>query len=148
MPSATARCVPLADRHHGLTEGVRCLLEPLFDPVVLVADEGSLLETAFRLQPTLAVADLSLSGADGPNWVRRLRDRCPAMGVILLIVHDESSIRRAALLAGANAVVFEHTLANELMPTVEAVLACGGAVPHDPDAVAAISHPGTPSSNV
>ena len=48
-------CVLLADRHHGLTEGVRGLLETAFGTVVMVADEASLLEGANRLWPDAAI---------------------------------------------------------------------------------------------
>jgi len=52
-------CVLLADRHHGLTEGVRGLLETAFGTVVMVVDEASLLEGASRLRPDVAlVTDL------------------------------------------------------------------------------------------
>ena len=44
-------CVLLADRHHGLTEGVRGMLETAFGSVVMVADEVSLLDGAVRLRP-------------------------------------------------------------------------------------------------
>ena len=59
MTSKIAHCVLLADRHHGLTEGVRSLLETMFDAVVMVADETSLAESAARLQPEVAVVDVS-----------------------------------------------------------------------------------------
>ena len=42
MKREVVRCVLLADRHHGLTEGVRGLLETSFDAVVMVADGGVL----------------------------------------------------------------------------------------------------------
>ena len=45
-------CVLLADRHHGLTEGVRGLLETAFGTVVMVADEASLLDGAAGSSPT------------------------------------------------------------------------------------------------
>ena len=53
-------CVLLADRHHGLTEGVRGLLATAFGSVVMVADEASLIEGAGRLHPDMAIVDLSL----------------------------------------------------------------------------------------
>ena len=55
MSAENIHCVLLADRHHGLTEGIRGLLETLFDAVVMVADEPSLQESAVRLQPSAAV---------------------------------------------------------------------------------------------
>jgi len=43
MPETRPTCVLLADRHHGLTEGVRGLLETAFKTVVTEDDEASLL---------------------------------------------------------------------------------------------------------
>jgi len=42
MADQAVNCVLLADRHHGLSEGVRGLFETAFDAVVMVADETSL----------------------------------------------------------------------------------------------------------
>ena len=65
MPEKPLSCVLLADRHHGLTEGVRGLLETAFATVVMVADEASLIDAASRLTPEIAVVDLSLGGSAG-----------------------------------------------------------------------------------
>jgi len=96
-------CVLLADRHHGLTEGVRGLLTTAFGSVVMVADEASLFEGAGRLQPDVAIVDLSLVRDSGLNWVHVLRQDCPSIKVIVLSVHDERSVRDAVLKAGADA---------------------------------------------
>ena len=105
MPEKLLSCVLLADRHHGLTEGVRGLLETAFGSVVMVADEASLLECAGRLQPDVAVVDLSLARDSGLGWLRALRQRCPGLKIIVLSVHDETNVFRAALEAGADAFV-------------------------------------------
>jgi two-component system secretion response regulator SsrB len=111
-------CVLLADRQHGLTEGVRGLLETAFATVVMVADEVSLLEGASRLRPDVAVVDLSLAQSSGLDWLRALRERCPGLKVIVLSVHDEQSVRRAALEAGADAFVLKSAIATDLLPAV------------------------------
>ena len=95
MSAEKIRCVLLADRHHGLTEGIRGLLETTFDAVVMVADEPSLQESAARLQPSIAVVDLALTRGDGLGVVRRLRARCPDLKLIVLSLHDEASACRA-----------------------------------------------------
>ena len=59
MPAATAACEPIADRHNGLFERIRGLLETTFDQVFLVTERASLIEGAARLQPTVIVMDLS-----------------------------------------------------------------------------------------
>jgi DNA-binding NarL/FixJ family response regulator len=114
-------CVLLADRHHGLTEGVRGLLETAFGTVVMVADEASLLEGASRLRPDVAVVDLSLAQDGGLGWLRAVHQRCPALKVIVLSVHDEESVRRAALEAGADAFVLKRAIVTELLPAVALV---------------------------
>ncbi len=114
-------CVLLADRHHGLTEGVRGLLESAFGSVVMVADEASLLEGAGRLQPDVVVVDLSLSRDTGLGWLRALRQRCPGLKVIVLSVHDEQSVREVATAAGADAFVLKRAIATDLLPAVDRV---------------------------
>jgi two-component system secretion response regulator SsrB len=123
MPDSTTRCALLADPHHGLAESVRGLLETAFGTVVMVADEASLLEAAGRLQPDVAIVDLSLARDCGLVWLEALRQRCPELTVIVLSVHDEPCVRRAAMEAGADAFVLKREIATELMPAVDAV--CG-----------------------
>ena len=124
-PVRLAGCALLADRHHGLTEGIRGLLETEFDFVVMVADEASLLESAARLDPALAIVDLSLgqgSGQSGLGWLYRLRHRCPRLKVIVLSLDDEPSVVRAAMHAGADGFVLKQSLGTDLLPAIEAVL--------------------------
>jgi len=121
VPTQHLSCVLLADRHHGLTEGVRGLLETAFGSVVMVADETSLLDGAARLQPDVAVVDLSLAPDNNLGWLRALRQLCPDLIVIVLSVHDETSVRRAALAAGAHAFVPKHSIGTELLNAVDAV---------------------------
>jgi two-component system secretion response regulator SsrB len=123
MTSDIVKCVLLADRHHGLAEGLRGLLETAFEAVVMVADEASLMESARRLQPDLAVVDLSLSRADNLNWLCRLRALCPELKLVLLSVYDEPSVRQAVLKAGADAFVLKRSAATDLLPAIEAVMA-------------------------
>jgi DNA-binding NarL/FixJ family response regulator len=121
MSDKPLSCVLLADRHHGLSEGVRGLLATAFSTVVMVADEASLLEGAGRLQPDVAVVDLSLARDSGLDWLRAIRERCPGLKVIVLSVHDEQSVRRATLEAGADAVVLKRSIATDLLPAVARV---------------------------
>jgi DNA-binding NarL/FixJ family response regulator len=121
MPDKDLSCVLLADRHYGLTEGVRGLLETAFGTVVMVADEASLLEGAGRLRPDVAVVDLSLAQHSGLGWLQALRERCPQLKVIVLSVHDEQSVRRAAMDAGADAFVLKRAIVTDLLPAVALV---------------------------
>ena len=124
IPGMPLCCVLLASRHPALTEGVRGLLETSFESVVMVADEVSLLEGAIRLRPDVAVVDLSLAQNGSLDWLQELRSRCPELKVIVISVHDEQSVRRAVMKAGADAFVLKRAIASDLLNAIDAVR-CG-----------------------
>jgi two-component system invasion response regulator UvrY len=121
--SEKSSCVLLADRHHGLRDSVRGLLEAAFDSVFMVADEAALLEGARRLTPAVVVFDLSLSAGDPSGLFERISARAPTAKLLLLSVHDEPSVADCAFAAGAHAVVLKRCLVTDLLPAVDAVLA-------------------------
>jgi DNA-binding NarL/FixJ family response regulator len=130
MSIEAIKCVLLADRHHGLSEGIRGLLENEFDAVVMVADEKSLVESALRLHPNVVVADLALTRGESFGWLKRLLIRCPESRVIVLSSHDELSIVETAFSAGAVGFVCKREIASQLLEALDAVLA-GGRFPSD-----------------
>jgi DNA-binding NarL/FixJ family response regulator len=123
MPAATTACVLIADRHNGLFERIRGLLETTFDRVFLVTERASLIEGAARLQPTVIVMDLSYAAGDLSELIRELREHAPAAKLLLLSVHDEPTVVASAVAAGADGFVLKRAIANDLMPAIDAVLA-------------------------
>jgi DNA-binding NarL/FixJ family response regulator len=123
MSKADPHCVLLADPHHGVSEGIRNLLATMFQTVVMVADEFSLFDSARRLQSDLAVVDLALSRGNALDFVRRLRDRFPDMKLIIVSVHDQPSVGRSVVEAGAHGFVGKRLIATELLAAADAVLA-------------------------
>lgn len=123
MNADTPKCVLLADRHHGLIEGIDGLLKTTFDTVVMVTDEKSLMESASKMQPSVVVADLSVAGGTGFGWLERLLGQNAAAKVIVLSVHDEPTVVQSALEAGASGFVLKRTIASDLLNAVDAVLA-------------------------
>jgi DNA-binding NarL/FixJ family response regulator len=114
--------VILADTHHTMLEGIRGLLETMFDAVVMVADDTSLFDTAARLEADLIVVDLSLPVSRDVNIVARLKGRFPKLKLIVLSVHDESIAVEEVMKAGAEGFVLKRTAATDLIPAVRAVL--------------------------
>ena len=125
MNVETPKCVLLADRHHGLIEGIDGLLKTTFATVVMVTDENSLIESASRMQPAVVVVDLSLAGGHGFGWLDRLLRQSPISKVIVLSVHDEPTVVQSALEAGASGFVLKRAIATDLLNAVDAVLAGG-----------------------
>ncbi len=123
MSKASAHCVLLADPHHGLSEGVHGLLATTFEMVVMVADAVSLFESARRLQSDLAIVDLTLSRGSGLDLIRRFRSAFPNMKLIIVSVHDQTSVSNSVLEAGANGFVVKRAIATDLLAAADAVLA-------------------------
>ena len=115
----------MADRHLGLVEGVRGLLETEFEAVVVVGDEVSLFESARQLHVALAVVDLSLQRGDGLGLICRIRSHFPQLKLIALSVHQEKNAEVAVIEAGADGFVLKRSIATDLLSTIDAVLAAG-----------------------
>ena len=115
--------VLLADSHSPMLEGVRSLLEEKFDSVVMVADESSLLQTAEKLGPDLAVVDVSFPVTGRKNAVAVLRERFPDMKLIVLSVHDEAVVVDRVLSSGASAFVLKRSATTDLIPALQEVFA-------------------------
>ena len=58
----------------------------------------------------------------GLDMVRQLRDRFPRMKLIIVSNHDQSSVSRAVLEAGADGFVAKRAIATCLLEAADAVL--------------------------
>jgi DNA-binding NarL/FixJ family response regulator len=114
--------VILADRHQEMLEGLRGLLETMFETVVMVADKDSLFEAVEKLEPDLAIVDLSLPISGEINIARQLKDRFPGLKCIVLSVHDEEKVIEQVLSSGAAGFVLKRTAGTDLIPAVAKVL--------------------------
>jgi DNA-binding NarL/FixJ family response regulator len=114
--------VLLADRHQNVLESIRSLLEKIFDVVVMVADEKSLLDALEKVKPDLVVVDLSLPISEEVNVARRIQKCDPDMKMIILSVHDEQTAVDECMEAGANGFVLKRSAANDMIPAVWEVL--------------------------
>ena len=121
MTGEPQSCVLLADRHLGLAEGVRGLLESSFGTVVMVSDESSLHRSG-RTPAAGRGRGRSVPGASQrPGVAAGICARAPGSKVIALSVHDERSVRQAVLDAGADAFVLKREIATELLKAVSRV---------------------------
>jgi DNA-binding NarL/FixJ family response regulator len=123
MIEPPTRCVLLANPHHGLSESIGRLLATAFGAVVTVADEVSLFESASRLQSELAVVDLALSRGDALDLVRRFHSRFPNTKVIIVSIHEDASVSRSVMEAGADGFVIKRAISTDLLAAADSVLA-------------------------
>ena len=135
----------LADSHPPMLAGVRSLLEGLFEVVVMVADEASLIAAIHRMRPDVVIVDLSLPASGGANVARRLTREFAGLKVIVLSVHDESTAVHQVLAAGVAGFVLKRTAATDLVEAVRAVL--GGGTYVSPAAGSLTVIEGSPSAD-
>ena len=114
--------VILADRHQNMLEGIRGLLEAMFETVVMVADKASLFDTAEKINPDLAVVDLSLPVSGEINIARQLKDKYPKLKIIILSVHDEQTVVSEIMASGVSGFVLKRSVASDLILAVDKVL--------------------------
>ncbi len=114
--------VLLADRHQNMLEGIRGLLETVFDIVIMVADEKSLLDSLDTVKPDLVVVDLSFPTREEINITSRIRKIAPEMKIIILSIHDEQIVVDNCLSVGATGFVLKRTATNDLIPAIWEVL--------------------------
>jgi DNA-binding NarL/FixJ family response regulator len=120
--------VLLADSHLGMLGGVHSLLDALFETVLMVADERSLMEAVVSFPPDLAVVDLSLPAEGEANIAKRLLASRPSLRLIVLSVHDEPTVAEQMMRVGVAGFVLKRAAATELVPAVREVLRGGSYV--------------------
>ena len=122
MSANHMKCVVLAASPRTLKEQMSDL-QVDFQSVVTVQNEGALVENSIRMQPSVVLADLSLTRDSSFGWLRRLLSRCPMSRVIVLSDYPESSVREAAFSAGAAGFVLKVKISSHLLHAVDQVLA-------------------------
>ncbi|HUU49898.1 MAG TPA: response regulator transcription factor [Nitrospinota bacterium] len=116
------RKVILADSHQNMLEGIRGLLEIMFDTVVMVADENSMFEAIENIKPDLMVVDLSLPVSGESNIVVKIKSCYPDLKFIVLSVHDESAIAKEMISSGASGFVLKRSIAFDLIPAIKKIM--------------------------
>jgi DNA-binding NarL/FixJ family response regulator len=93
----------LIDDHPIVREGISALLS-LESDLQIVGDAGDVdsgVELIRRLEPDLAICDLTMPGCPGGLAVRRLCRECPNTRVLVLTAHDSLECIRESFMAGA-----------------------------------------------
>lgn len=111
----------LADDHALVRRGVRGLLRAHSGwRVVGEAASGTeAVEMAKKLEPDVAIVDISLPEMDGVQVTRQIRDALPNTKVLILTMHDSDEVVQSALGAGANGYVLKSDLTECLVKAVK-----------------------------
>jgi two-component system, NarL family, response regulator NreC len=118
----------IADDHSVIRAGLRTILsaQPDLEIVGEAADGDEALRLASELQPDVLLTDVSMPGPTGGGLTvtRRLQETWPAIRVLILTVHEDESLLREAIRAGAAGYIVKRAADAELVNAVHA--ACRG----------------------
>jgi two-component system response regulator NreC len=113
----------IVDDHALIRSGLRSLLEQQTGLIVVGdADDGAkALQKSFELQPDLVLMDISLPDMSGIEITRRMREILPDVMVLILTVHEDESLLRAAMRAGASGYVLKRAADAEILRAIQVV---------------------------
>lgn len=115
----------MADDHELVRRGIRELLRARRGwTVVGEAMNGrEAVEKANRLNPDVAILDISMPDIDGLQATRQIREATPNTQVVVLTMHESDQMVRRVLDAGALGYVLKSDLAAHLVKAVKNVSA-------------------------
>lgn len=115
--------VAVVDDHHLIREGLRLVLqgEPGIEIVGEAADHAAAIELAMTQRPHVLVLDLTFPEGDAMPLLRLLRERQPALRIVVLTMHSDPETVRQALAAGAAGYLIKGAQSRELVEAIRAV---------------------------
>jgi two-component system, NarL family, response regulator DegU len=131
--------VVIADDHSLVRQGLRRYLDMAEDIEVVgeAADGAETLVLVEQTKPDIALLDIRMPEMDGLEAARRIRDKHPEIGVIMLTAYDDRQFVVEAVRSGARGYVLKARDAEHLIQTVR--LVAGGNMVIDPQLVVALA---------
>ena len=115
----------IADDHSVIRTGLRAILQSQPDVQVVgeAADALEAIQLAKELKPDVLLTDISMPGLTGGGIevTRRMRAFSPDVAVLILTVHEDETLLREAIQAGASGYVIKRAAEAELISAVQAV---------------------------
>lgn len=115
----------IADDHAVLRSGLKLLIGTQADMVVVgeAGDFASAREKIIELRPDVVTLDLSMPGGDAVKVIEDLTREIPETRLVILTMHDDASMFRAAFAAGAAGYVVKSAADTELLTAIRTVAA-------------------------
>jgi len=110
----------LADDHTMLRQSLRrALTERGLDVVGEAGDGEDAARLAIELHPDVVLMDVSMPVLDGVEATRVIRDRAPAVQVVILTMHADKGVLDRAIRAGAVGYLVKDCTMDEVVRTVQ-----------------------------
>ncbi len=118
-PSAPITIV-IADDHRVVRAGLRLLLEAE-DGFTVIGDAGDVASTERRVaayHPRVLVLDVNMPDGSSLPAIPRMREAAPDTQIVVLTMHNDAELARAALRTGAIGFVLKEAAESELVQAV------------------------------
>ncbi|WP_042389293.1 response regulator [Streptacidiphilus melanogenes] len=112
----------IVDDHPIVRDGLRGIFDqdPDFEVVGEAGDGAEGVERALALTPDVVLLDLRMPGMGGVEAIRRLRERAPAIRVLVVTTYDSDADVLPAVEAGATGYLLKDAPREELVRAVRA----------------------------
>lgn len=124
----TQKCrVLLVDDHVILRDGIKSLINAQADMCVVgeASDGTTALELCVQLRPDVVLTDISMSGMNGAELTRKVREVCPHSKTLVLTMHESAAYLRQMLESGASGYLIKRSPVDDLLHGIRSV-AIGG----------------------
>jgi len=115
--------VIVAEDHATVREGLKLIINAQSDMEVIAdAEDGrTAIELAQKLQPDVALMDISMPGLNGLKATAKLKECCPEVHVLAVTRHKDDGYLQQVLKAGASGYVLKQSPPAELLHAIRAV---------------------------
>jgi len=116
--------VVIADDHAIVRTGLRALIksEPAMELIGEAAGGYEAIELVERTMPDVLVLDLSMPDLDGIAVTKKIRARFPDLHILILTLHEDEALLKAALKAGAGGYILKRAAETELISAINIIL--------------------------
>ncbi len=114
----------LADDHTILREGLKLIIEdvPHYTVVGEAGDGKEALDMIEKLNPHIAILDISMPTMSGIDVARYMKKYVPESKIIILSRHDNEEYVKELLKTGVNGYVLKDDAGDDLLRAIDAVL--------------------------
>ncbi len=114
----------IADDHAVVRAGLRALIGAESDLQLVGEAAGGTeaLELVKVKRPDVLLLDMSMADLDGITVTRKVKETQPDVHVLILTVHEDEALLRAALKAGASGYILKHAAESELISAIHIVM--------------------------
>lgn len=117
--------VLIADDHTLMRSGLKMLINTQPDLIVVgeAGDFPSARERIIEFRPHVVTMDLSMPGGDAVQEIKELARDFPDVRILVLTMHDDSTMLRAVFSAGATGYLVKSAADTELLTAIRTVAA-------------------------